>query len=261
MAERKTLIEWKSWTLGVVLLLAAGASAFAEHLPLPRNLVDLQSEAGQKYFLESKARAAYWPLASEFVTQKNGAFCGVATLVMVLNSLQLPAPEVAHVGPYHAFDQDNVFSAATEAVVAQADILKRGMTLDELRGLFAAFGVEATATHASQTTLDEFRRTARDYLSRPRHFVVVNYLRSTIGQLRDGHISPLAAYDEDRDSFLILDVARFKYPPVWVAATELFAAIGTIDAGNGGKTRGYLLVAPPSLDRATTTSSAAEPRP
>lgn len=218
--------------------------AVAEHLPLPQNLVDLQTSRGQQYFLESHARAAYWPLASEFVTQKNGAFCGVATLVMVLNSLEIPAPDVAHAGPYKAFDQDNVFNAATEAVVAQSNILKRGMTLDELRGLFGAFGVEAEAVHASQASLAEFRKTARDYLSRERHFVVVNYLRTSIGQIRDGHISPLAAYDENTDRFLILDVARFKYPPVWVEAGEIFAAMNTIDPGNDGRSRGYILIAP-----------------
>lgn len=228
----------------IAFALAACASAGAEHLPLPQNLVDLQTQKGQQYFLESQARAAFWPLASEFVTQKNGAFCGVATLVMVLNSLEIPAPDVAQVGPYKAFNQDNVFSAATEAVVAQSSILRRGMTLDELRGLFDAYGVEARAVHASQSSLAEFRKAARDYLSRERRFVVVNYLRSSIGQVRDGHMSPLAAYDEQTDRFLILDVARFKYPPVWVDAAELFAAMNTIDHGNDGRSRGYILVAP-----------------
>ncbi|PWB81002.1 MAG: glutathione gamma-glutamylcysteinyltransferase [Methylocystaceae bacterium] len=227
-------------------LAAACAPAFAEHLPLPQNLVDLQTRKGQQYFLEAQARAAYWPLASEFVTQKNGAFCGVATLVMVLNSLEVPAPDVAHVGPYKAFNQDNVLNGATEAIVAQSNILRRGMTLDELGALFGAFGVEARAVHASQVSLEEFRDAARDYLSRERHFVVVNYLRTSIGQIRDGHISPLAAYDENTDRFLILDVARFKYPPVWVEATELFAAMNTIDAGNEGRSRGYILIEPTS---------------
>jgi hypothetical protein len=230
------------WLSSVVL--AAGAPALAEHLPLPQNLVDFQARQGQQYFLESKARAAYWPLASEFVTQKNGAFCGVASLVMVLNGLGIPAPDVAHVGPYKAFNQDNVFNAATEAIVEQSKILQRGMTLDELAGLFGAFGVKAKVVHASQASLEEFREAARDYLSRERHFVLVNYLRAAIGQVRDGHISPLGAYDEKTDRFLILDVARFKYPPVWVEAKELFSAMSTIDHGNGNRSRGYVLVEP-----------------
>ena len=63
------------------------------------------------------------------------------------------------------------------------------------------------------STLDEFRKTARDYLSTEDRFVIVNYLRKAIGQEKGGHISPLAAYDAETDRFLILDVSRYKYPP------------------------------------------------
>jgi hypothetical protein len=44
------------------------------------------------------------------------------------------------------------------------------------------------------------------------HFVLVNYSRKTIGQERGGHISPLAAYDSKTHRFLVLGVARYKYP-------------------------------------------------
>ena len=72
--------------------------------------------------------------------------------------------------------------------------------------------------------------------------MIVNYLRKAIGQERGGNISPLGAYDAETDRFLILDVARYKYPPVWAKAAELFAAMNTTDADNQNKTRGYVLV-------------------
>ena len=75
--------------------------------------------------------------------------------------------------------------------------------------------------------------------------VVVNYLRKALGQVGGGHISPLAAYDPQNDSFLVLDVARYKYPPVWVTADRLFAAMDTQDADNQNKSRGYVLVQKP----------------
>lgn len=220
------------------------APARAERLPLADNLVDLRSSQGQQWFLEANAREAYWPLAEEFVSQKNGAFCGVATLVMVLNSLDVSAPPLPGADSYESFTQENVFSDKTEAIVQQANILRRGMTLDELGGLFVSFGLSAKVTHASQASLDEFRATAIDYLAKKKHYVVVNYLRSTLGQLRGGHISPLAAYDEKTDRFLVLDVARFKYPAVWVTAADLFKAMNTVDAGNDDHSRGYILVHP-----------------
>jgi hypothetical protein len=71
---------------------------------------------------------------------------------------------------------------------------------------------------------------------------LVNYLRKAIGQEAGGHISPLGAYDEDTDRFLILDVTRYKYPPVWVEAAALFGAMNTIDSDNNDKTRGYVSV-------------------
>jgi len=40
---------------------------------------------------------------------------------------------------------------------------------------------------------------------------------------------------------LMLDVARYKYPPVWIPLPALFAAMNTVDT-DSGKTRGFLLV-------------------
>ena len=84
---------------------------------------------------------------------------------------------------------------------------------------------------------------AAEYLSRENHFVIVNYHRKALGQEWGGHISPLAAYDEKADRFLILDVARYKYPPVWVTTSDLFDAMNTPDPDNENKARGYVLIA------------------
>jgi hypothetical protein len=67
-------------------------------------------------------------------------------------------------------------------------------------------------------------------------------LRKSIGQEKGGHISPLAAYDADTDRFLLLDVARYKYPPVWISAVELFNAMNTTDSDNQDRTRGFVLI-------------------
>ncbi len=72
-------------------------------------------------------------------------------------------------------------------------------------------------------------------------FMIVNYHRSAIGQTGGGHISPIAAYHQQTDQFLILDVSSYKYPPVWVSATMLWNAMNTGDAVSD-QTRGYLIV-------------------
>jgi hypothetical protein len=236
-------------------LLAPGA--LAETLSLPGNLTDLNSDEGERFFLESGALATYFPIADNFVTQKTQAYCGVASIVMVLNAAGVPAPTSPEYQPYHVFTQDNVLDEHTDAVLPRDLLAKQGMTLDQLGGLLALHPVTIEVHHAADGGLDAFRSTARDYLAAKDHFVVVNYLRKAIGQQTGGHISPLAAYDPKADRFLILDVARYKYPPVWVRASDLFDAMNTTDASNDNKTRGYVLVAKTGTDK----TGAAPPAP
>ncbi|MCX5515662.1 glutathione gamma-glutamylcysteinyltransferase [Kaistia algarum] len=228
--------------LGYALLFAP-AIAFAQTLPLPANLVGASTDAGEALLVGAEAREAYFSLADNFVTQKTQSFCGVASMTMVFNAMAIPAPAVPEYVPYNTFTQDNVLDDKTEVVIPKATILKMGMTLDQLGAAIATKPVEATVRHAADTSLDTFRTEARDYLAKDGHFVIVNYLRKAMGQQTGGHISPLAAYDEDTDRFLILDVARYKYPPVWVTSADLYAAMNTPDSDNGNRSRGYVLIA------------------
>jgi hypothetical protein len=217
----------------------------AQTLPLPDNLTDLSSVQGEKYFFESGALQSYFAVADNFVTQKTQAYCGVASIVMVLNALHTPAPTTPEYQPYHTFTQDNLLDEHTDAILPREVLARQGMTLDQLGALLSLHPVAVEVHHAENGGLDAFRASARDYLGAKDHFVLVNYLRKAIGQELGGHISPLAAYDAKSDRFLILDVARYKYPPVWVTASDLFAAMNTTDASNNNKTRGYVLVTKP----------------
>jgi hypothetical protein len=60
--------------------------------------------------------------------------------------------------------------------------------------------------------------------------VLINYDRSVLGQEGHGHWSPVVAYDSKTCSFLVLDVARYKYEPVWVPSKTLFRALAEVDA-------------------------------
>ncbi len=221
----------------------AASGACAESLPLPAGLTDLSSQQGEKFFLESSALEAYFPISAAFVTQKTQAYCGVASIVMVLNALRAPAPSTPEYQPYRIFTQDNLLDERTDAVLPRDLLARQGMTLDQLGGLLALHPVTVEVHHAADGGLDAFRAAARAALGAKDRFVIVNYLRTALGQQIGGHISPLAAYDDKADRFLILDVARYKYPPVWVKASDLFDAMNTADAVNEGKTRGYVLVA------------------
>ena len=78
-------------------------------------------------------------------------------------------------------------------------------------------------------------------LGQPDSRVIVNFNRASLGQEGEGHFSPLVAYDAASDSFLILDVARYKYPPAWVNFTDLDISMRTVDP-DSGLSRGVLIV-------------------
>lgn len=228
--------------LAVIGFLASTPS-FAQTLPLPETLVAAASDAGEAILVDADAREAYFPLVNSFVTQQNQAFCGVASTVMILNAMELPAPAVPAYDPYKTFTQDNVLTPETEKIIPLELIKKQGITVDQLAGLIGTYPVTVALTHAADSSVDRFRTEARAALATPGQFVIINYLRKAIGQERGGHISPLAAFDAETDRFLILDVARYKYPPVWVKTADLFGAMNTTDSDNDNKTRGYIVIA------------------
>ncbi len=218
-----------------------GGNVLAQTLPIPRSLINLNSSEGERLLLESQARSDYLPLSVQFVTQKNQAYCGVASSVMVLNALGIPAPLAPEFAPYRVFTQDNFFNQQTQKVLTSEVVGRQGMTLDELSQLLATYPVATKAYHAGDISLEQFRALLVKNLQEPRNFVLVNYLRSRIAQEKGGHISPLAAYDQQTDRFLILDVSRYKYPPIWVAAADLWQAMNTVDSVSG-RTRGFVLI-------------------
>ena len=228
-------------SLSMALCLLATAAS-ADTLALPDRLVDLRSPKGAALLLEAQALDSYLPISTTFVTQKTQAYCGVASMVMVLNAIGAPAPVSAEYQPYAIFTQDNVLDAKSDAILPRDLLARQGMTLDQLGGLLGLFPVTAEVHHAAPGGLDAFRRSASEYLAGPGRFVLVNYLRKSLGQELGGHISPLAAYDAKSDRFLILDVARYKYPPVWVTAADLFNAMNTVDGANQNRTRGFVLI-------------------
>jgi Phytochelatin synthase len=230
------------WGLLLVSLTFNNHQTLAQTLPLSPQLIPFSSSDGEQLLVESQAKQDYFLLSNQFVTQINQAYCGVASSVMILNALGLPAPESAQYKPFRVFTQDNFFDREeSKKVISPELVSKRGMTLAQLGGLLTSHGAKVTVHYGSDVDLARFRSLLVQNLAKRDNFAIVNYLRKTIGQERGGHISPIAAYNQRTDRFLILDVSRYKYPPVWVKAVDLWQAIKTMDT-DSGKTRGFVLV-------------------
>ncbi|MBD2353127.1 phytochelatin synthase family protein [Tolypothrix sp. FACHB-123] len=206
-----------------------------KRLPLPENLISLESTVGKKILSESEIRADYTLLNTYFQTQKRPAYCSVASGVMVLNALS----KSESISQY--LNQQTFFTSATQGVRSPYLVTFLGMTLDDLAALIRSHNRQVQVYHASSITLEQFRNQAKANLKNERDFIIVNYDRSQLGQDGKGHISPLAAYSEKTDKFLILDVSSYKYPPVWVSASTLWKGMNTTDTISQ-QTRGYLIV-------------------
>ena len=198
-------------------------------LPLPEHLIALDSEEGAA-LLEASEHGAYDRLVPHYVPQRNPNFCGPATIAMILNAVGA--------GGARRFDQDSVFTRRTEAVRGQGAIVRQGMNLATLGGYLTAHGLRVEVHQAGQSSLAAFREAAVAALDDPGRYVAITFSREALGQEGRGHVSPLVAYHAESDRFLVLDVSRHKYPPVWVEAARLFEAMNTVA---GKSTRGYLV--------------------
>ena len=220
----------------------------AQTAQLPARAVPFDTAEGRAMLVRSKANADFFALSAHFETQAEQSYCGVASAVMALNALPVAAPKDKW-APYRAFTQENVFAGQTLKSAGEA--ARGGFTLDELAAFLQAQPVAVETHRAAQSSLEDFRKSAAANLARGGDVVLVNFLRGKLDEEPNGpiekdiagHWSPIAAYDEQSDRFLMLDVARYKYPPAWIAAKDLFDAMNTVDVASGAS-RGWLEVKP-----------------
>ncbi|CAB3793517.1 phytochelatin synthase family protein [Paraburkholderia fynbosensis] len=225
---------------------AAPQAAQAAHsadgpLPVPPNLIPLTLTAGQKRLMSTPYSQSYWPLSQYFETQRSESWCSVAASVMVLNALGVRRPESSLYPDFPFFSQQDFFRGIDPQVADPARVSKEGMTLDQLSAVLRTFPLEVTTWRASDMTLDQFRQRIRDTTVRQDRFALLNFRRVEIGEKGGGHWSPLAAYDAASDSALLLDVARYKYPAVWVPVAQLYAGALAVDQVSG-LSRGLVIV-------------------
>ncbi|MEN8176283.1 MAG: phytochelatin synthase family protein [Pseudomonadota bacterium] len=232
-------------------------------------LLGWNTPGGQKRLQRARHKQDYFQMAHNFQPQANPLYCGIASSVIVLNSMRLPrgsAPsqsemEVAipaRLGggriAYPAYSQQTLLGALTEGVKPREIIefrnhadepgkLDPGLTLVQLAGVLETYDTRVEVHPASDSgaaSLDRFRATLQSVLDDRHRFVIVNFHGRTMGAPTDGHISPVAAYDELSDSVLLLDVAGYLNPWYWAPVEHLYGAMHTLD---GDQYRGYLVVA------------------
>ena len=205
--------------------------------PLPSHAMAFSSPDGRRVFAEAlvtEGLNGYFPLAEQFHTQSDPAFCGLGSLVVALNALAID-PERLWKGPWRWFAEDLL-----DCCVPLTEVRERGLDLDELACLARCNGAEVDVERADVANLASWRA-ALALAASGEAVIVASNDRAAMGQTGGGHYSPIGGYHVARDLALILDVARFKYPPHWVSGESLWLAMQPVDAATG-RARGWLVM-------------------
>ena len=256
----------------VALFLAAGqlTAAYAQDnaatTVVSQWLVPFASDEGLARLSRSDARVNFPALANQFEAQYNGGFCGPASAAIVLNAVKGRNPDLprdksrfrpddlkylpAGVDPgLPRFTQDNVFDKGPKT---RAQVFGEPVTIDgkqvqdfgfQLRQLDALLDANGLNTRLvivdDSKPADDIRTELVDNLKRRGDYVIVNYQRKAVGQQGPPHISPLSAYDDQSDSFLVLDVNPASASWVWMPTATLVKGMRTFDTVEN---RGYILI-------------------
>uniref|UniRef100_A0A5B7AP31 glutathione gamma-glutamylcysteinyltransferase n=1 Tax=Davidia involucrata TaxID=16924 RepID=A0A5B7AP31_DAVIN len=215
----------------------AMAGLYRRILPSPP-AVDFASSEGKQLFLEaiqSGTLEGFFKLISYFQTQSEPAYCGLASLAMVLNALAVD-PGRKWKGPWRWFDESML-----DCCEPLEKVKAEGISFGKVVCLAHCAGVKVEAFRTNQSTIDDFRKYVVACSTSDDCHVISSYHRGTLKQTGDGHFSPIGGYHAGKDMVLILDVARFKYPPHWVPLTLLWEAMDTIDGATGLR-RGFMLI-------------------
>jgi len=207
--------------------------------PLPEGLIPFSSPEGRQVFREALLEGGmegYFCIAEQLHTQAEPAFCGLGTLVVVLNALAID-PGRLWKGPWRWFGEDMLDCCRP------LDTVKReGITMSQFACLARCNGARVQSYPAEASSLSELRYHVRASSSSPGGVhVVAAYSRKVLGQSGDGHYSPIGGYHRGRDLALILDVARFKYPPHWAPLSAVWDSMQPEDPVTH-RPRGYFVV-------------------
>ena len=226
---RLMIFGFSLWCMGTGSLLAG-------------EITYLNTVQGKERLLASKWNENYFQVSPYLETQENQGFCGIASIAASLNSLQqINKPFAADYWPYRFFTQSGLFTPQSSKVKAKHLVSASGLTLEQMQSFLKALGIKASVYFGNDLTEDALRNLLKSALANGNHRLIVDFARESLKQEGHGHFSPVVAYDNTSDSVLVLDVAKFKYPPFWVSVSDLLASIQTLDS-DSNKSRGLLII-------------------
>jgi hypothetical protein len=249
----------------VFLLLAT--NSFAE----PTSTIKWNSEEGLQRLEASQHKNDFYQLVERFQPQINPLYCGIASSVILLNTvnedkeiasqkeLEVAKPKALGGGnvSFNSYSQLTFLNDKTDKVKDRKIInlqnvtsenendaknFDAGVTIKELADILKTYQLKTKIVYVKNTnqkSVEKFRNLLQKVLAEDQKFILVNFNGKSLNLDTNGHISPIAAFDCASDSALILDVAGHKNGWYWVGIEDLMKAMNTKDGKNY---RGYLVV-------------------
>eukprot|EP00466_Bigelowiella_natans_P005844 jgi/Bigna1/78911/fgenesh1_pg.58_\ len=237
---------------------------------LPSSCIRFGSSTGIQMFQEALVEgtaSSYFPLAEQFRTQDEPAFCGLSTLTMVLNSLAIDPGRIWK-GGWRWFSEEMLDCCESLEKIRKKRVWRHATVLKLKNGALWDVSAFPSIVYGSSEG---------DVFFLPRTFP--NRLLFSFGARPNWKWSLVAAYHEATDMVLIMpafpplssssfqcaiieltllvlcgkDTARFKYPPHWTPLELLVEAMRKIDA-DSGKPRGYMKLSRASGDGGPSSS-------
>lgn len=255
----------KKFSVFFILIFSFCSEIFAAQIEI------WNSEEGLKRLNRSQFKNDFYQLVNYYQPQINPFFCGVATGVILLNATnsndkipsqkenQAMRPQSMGGGivEFHSYSQLGFLNEKTDKIKKRQviawqesvmtkdgkEVFDAGMSVIDFGKIInRSYGLKVQVKHVTNNddkALENFRSDLKKYLADSKNFLVANFDGKILGRATHGHISPIAVYDEESDSVLVLDVALHKNPWYWVNISDLLAAMNTKD---GEAYRGYVII-------------------
>jgi len=197
----------------------------------------MDSDDGQDKLDNAHSRSSLLRIVRYFKTQSWWSFCGVTSVVIALNYLEVPPP--LYMGVFRWWSETKLLDLYPK-LKQNVDLYPQGTTVDELTCVLTGLGVtvqnirRAGEGDDAAAKAEKFTKEVQDATSSANHrnkIILVNYHRNHVGQTGSGHWSPVAAVAGEW--VLIMEVARIKFPPHWVKISHLISGMAE---------RGYLVL-------------------
>jgi len=214
----------------VILLLSPGLWATPD-------FTDWSSERGFQRLERSEHKSDFFRIANVFQAETQDTFAGARAAAILVAALEISKPELLQ-------------------ELNQKFTQKFNVGAPSLRDLRTALDEQIISTRlyvmSESDTLERIRDVLIASLLKSSEMLLVNFAYADSQGEMVEVFAPLGAYEEESDSFLIMDLNPKRAPWKWIKAQSLFHFMNTI---SGEESRGFVIIQSPvkSEDRTQVT--------